>query len=419
MKALSILPEFTLDIFMGEKAVEYRTWQTDYRGDLLVCASSKKRPGYVCGYAFLVVPLLEIRAEEQPVYSDDGKPLTQYDWILGAPKLIKPIPVKGKLHLFDVDDALIEYVDGGDLGAYASKEEADAFRTGYMQQYLEPLACKTKDGGEGLQTVILGRQIDRILLKYADYNDSIIGLSFTREPFAGDFRGWAGITDDAAFVSAFEAFMAIAHETFRWNDYLQARMTAEQAFRTFYARQGYPQANLEEALNGFIVSFFSQNIDECQFQWEDEHPGMEMPEPAEDDIDALYLARCFAVIHEFTDKAADVAFCESIGVQYHYEQLHMCCWFAGQVTHGFGKYTRSEPNFSARNTYNHLMNPWSLLWIGVVLGADRDALKAAAGEMAGRKANSAKCAVMRRHVPFDAILAGYDKLMYEEDGEED
>ena len=65
------------------------------------------------------------------------------------------------------------------------------------------------------------------------------------------------------------------------------------------------------------------------------------------------------------------------------------------------------------------MNPWSLLWIGVVLGADRDALKAAAGEMAGKKANSAKCAVVRRHVPFDAILAGYDKLMYEEDGEED
>ena len=36
MKALSIRPEYTFDIFMGEQTYEERTWQTDYRGDLLI-----------------------------------------------------------------------------------------------------------------------------------------------------------------------------------------------------------------------------------------------------------------------------------------------------------------------------------------------------------------------------------------------
>ena len=37
VKALSIYPEPVMDIFMGDKTIEYRTWQTDYRGDLLIC----------------------------------------------------------------------------------------------------------------------------------------------------------------------------------------------------------------------------------------------------------------------------------------------------------------------------------------------------------------------------------------------
>ena len=65
MKALSIYPEPVMEIFLGYKTIEYRTWQTDYRGDLLICAGSKKQPGYVNGYAYFVVPLLDIRPEEE------------------------------------------------------------------------------------------------------------------------------------------------------------------------------------------------------------------------------------------------------------------------------------------------------------------------------------------------------------------
>lgn len=256
--------------------------------------------------------------------------------------------------------------------------------------------------------------MERFYEKYQSYNEQIIGLSFVRQPFSDDLMGWAGLADEDALIKAFEAFMVIAQEVFNWNDYYEARTTAEMAFREFYKKQRYPKENLEAATNGFIVSFFNQVIDESQHIWEEENPGEEMPEPAGDDIDNLYLARVFSIIHQVTDKKADAKFCDSIGVSYDYDQLHMCCWFSVQVTRGSGRYTRSKPNFSARATYNRLLNPWSLLWIGVVIGADRDALRAAAKEMADEKALRGKCAVVRRHVPFEAILKGFDALMAEE-----
>lgn len=151
---------------------------------------------------------------------------------------------------------------------------------------------------------------------------------------------------------------------------------------------------------------------------------MEMPEPPKDDINNLYLARLFSVLNlgrESEDTRECIAhnkeleaFCDSIGVRYHYEQLHMCCWFAGQITHGAGHYSRDVVNYSARITYNRLLNPYSLLWIGAAMGADREKLQAAAKEMASVKENAAKCDIVRRYVPFDTILKLYNELMTEE-----
>lgn len=257
----------------------------------------------------------------------------------------------------------------------------------------------------------MDKLVEGFLQKYDAYTDQIIGLSFLREPFSQDLRTWAGLKTDKAFAQAFDAFMLIAHDTFRWEDYLQARTTAEQAFRAFYQQQQYPEKDADAAAQGFIVSFFNQYIDEQQYAWEDAHPNEEPPAVADDDIETLYMARLFSVI---PCKAEDEAFCESIGVQYHYEQLHMCVWFSGQVTNGSGQYSRGEANFSARVTYNRLLNPWSLLWIGVVIGADRDALKAAAEEMETKKTNAAKCAAVRSHVPFDTIFQLFQSMMAEE-----
>lgn len=144
MKALSVRPEYTFDIFMGEQTFEERTWKTDHRGDLLICASAKKEPGYVNGYAYFVVSLLDIQPSKEDWFDENGKRVTMYQWALGKPRAIEPIPVKGKLHLYDVDDALIHYVDGGDLGAYATPEEANAFIDAYIKKYLDPLAYNPK-----------------------------------------------------------------------------------------------------------------------------------------------------------------------------------------------------------------------------------------------------------------------------------
>ena len=254
----------------------------------------------------------------------------------------------------------------------------------------------------------LEKALNKVLRLYKDYTDLVIGLSFLRSPFADDFRNAVGLNSDADYVKAFEAFMAIAHDSFHWNDYLEARTSAEKTFRLFFEQQQYSEDKWDDALNGFIVSFFNQNIDERQYEWEDAHPNEEMPDEPEDDINNLYLSRVFSVIpHE----ADDEAFCESIGVRYNYEQLHMCVWFAGQITNGAGQYSRDEINYSARTTYNRLLNPYSLLWIGVVLGADKADLKAAAEEMKSKKTNAAKCGTVRNHVPFDTILELYQKMM--------
>ena len=149
MKALSIYPEPVMAIFMGDKTIEYRTWQTDYRGDLLICAGSKKEPGYVNGYAWFVVSLLDIRPEDDSSLEEGVR---GYEWMLSAPRLIQPIPVRGRLFLFDVDDALIQYVEGGDLGAYPTWGKANEFRKAYAKQYLKPLYYKlgenVRPGGE-------------------------------------------------------------------------------------------------------------------------------------------------------------------------------------------------------------------------------------------------------------------------------
>jgi len=144
MKALSVRPEYTFNIFVGEQTFEERTWKTDHRGDLLICASAKKEPDYVNGYAYFVIPLLDIQPSKEDWFDERGKRVTMYEWALGKPRAIEPIPVKGKLHLYDVDDTLIHYVDGGDLGAYATAEEANAFIDAYIKKYLDPLAYKPK-----------------------------------------------------------------------------------------------------------------------------------------------------------------------------------------------------------------------------------------------------------------------------------
>ena len=86
MKALSVRGDYVMDMITGKKKIEYRTWQTKYRGPLLMCSTTKKVAGAAPGYAVCVVNLKSIE------WSDFDE---EFHWNIELRDLIEPVPVKG------------------------------------------------------------------------------------------------------------------------------------------------------------------------------------------------------------------------------------------------------------------------------------------------------------------------------------
>lgn len=61
MKAISIHPEPVMDILLGKKKEEYRSWTTHHRGPLLICSTAIKTPGCISGYAVCIVDLTDVK----------------------------------------------------------------------------------------------------------------------------------------------------------------------------------------------------------------------------------------------------------------------------------------------------------------------------------------------------------------------
>lgn len=124
MKALSVKQPQAYLITCGEKTVELRSWATDYRGKLLIVSSLSGDRTIVedggeyfempTGSTCAVVDLVDCRlatkddAELAACHPDliDG----QYAWVFESAVDVKPVKVKGKLRLFDVDDGIVEPV---------------------------------------------------------------------------------------------------------------------------------------------------------------------------------------------------------------------------------------------------------------------------------------------------------------------
>ena len=104
MKAISIKQPWADQIIFGNKKIEYRSWPTKYRGDVLICSSKKSEPGAcasaLTGHAIGIVEIADCKQFEEG----------EYQWTLANPRPIKPFPVKGKLSFFNVD------FPGGDEG---------------------------------------------------------------------------------------------------------------------------------------------------------------------------------------------------------------------------------------------------------------------------------------------------------------
>ena len=114
MKALSIHPEYAMNIIKGLKTIEVRTWTTRYRGDLLICATAKHGKGLISGHALGIVTLADI----VPMKREHAKAAMVspyeywgdcYAWILENPRPIKPFPMKGKLSLWECNHE-VEYL---------------------------------------------------------------------------------------------------------------------------------------------------------------------------------------------------------------------------------------------------------------------------------------------------------------------
>lgn len=141
MKAISIRQPFAHFILCEEKTIECRSWRTDYRGDLLICASAApKIKDTIPGHALCIVRLDSIEPFKKEHLNaacfGDMPEEKSYAWHLTDVRLVKPFPVKGKLNFYEVDDDLIEIVDD----STATEEQMQA----WYEENFEPLLYKGK-----------------------------------------------------------------------------------------------------------------------------------------------------------------------------------------------------------------------------------------------------------------------------------
>jgi hypothetical protein len=115
MKALTIHQPWASLIITGEKTLENRGWRTKYRGPLLIHASQTIAPtrmafdlprGVLLGIVDLIdcVPLADVA----------GQPFAEGPicWKLANPRpFSRPIPLRGKMGVFDVPDELLPRVE--------------------------------------------------------------------------------------------------------------------------------------------------------------------------------------------------------------------------------------------------------------------------------------------------------------------
>lgn len=142
MKALSIDPEYAWYIHDEEKTIECRTWKTNYRGELLICSSKILVPGFVSGHACCTAELVDIEpfneSHLEGAMMDAVPDVKCYAWHLDNVQWIYPIPVRGKMGLFDVDDSLIKYVQDEHTDAMTD-EEYERYYADFYMKYIIPI----------------------------------------------------------------------------------------------------------------------------------------------------------------------------------------------------------------------------------------------------------------------------------------
>jgi hypothetical protein len=96
MKALSVKEPWASLIVFGGKNIENRTWRTNYRGPLLICASAQPKKS-TSRHAIGIVDVVDCVKQHRSKWFEGP-----FGWVLANARPIEPMPVKGRLGLFTV-----------------------------------------------------------------------------------------------------------------------------------------------------------------------------------------------------------------------------------------------------------------------------------------------------------------------------
>jgi hypothetical protein len=125
MRALSVKQPWADLIAAGEKTVEVRTWPTNYRGEIVIHASSRPAAGMaeeatgmplgalVCTVEIIDCRPLEMGDVDAALLPEDWQPNEckgMFAWVLQNPREVVEVPMKGKPNLWNIDEALVEHV---------------------------------------------------------------------------------------------------------------------------------------------------------------------------------------------------------------------------------------------------------------------------------------------------------------------
>lgn len=128
MKALTVRQPFAQAINDNLKNIEFRSWRTDHRGEMLICAAKADADAWgevislgliplPVGCHVCVVDLVDVRPMTQAdaeQYGIDYEP-SVYAWVFDDQTgyMCQPRPVIGALNLFDVPTEKIERIPDG------------------------------------------------------------------------------------------------------------------------------------------------------------------------------------------------------------------------------------------------------------------------------------------------------------------
>lgn len=111
MKALSVHPFYGMQMFWGDKTIEWRSWDTPYRGEVLFCTTAVKEPGCISGHALFIATIADVhpftKKDLVPACMDTMPNPRGFAWVLKDFHAVHFFPVKGKQGFFNVDDSLI------------------------------------------------------------------------------------------------------------------------------------------------------------------------------------------------------------------------------------------------------------------------------------------------------------------------